>query len=170
MKRRQRKNGMFIIYILLLAVAFLAVGYALLSQNISVTGTATADANFAIIWQSPSITGSLGASGTAAPSLSGGDTILTINPVLDWPSAYVEVTATVKNNGGINAEITGVVPTNPVGTDIVVTYTPTFTVAQTLASGATTQVVIRVEYDDASGNQAPISETFGVVVTYTQDT
>lgn len=169
-KKKKKENGMLLVYISLIAVIFLVTGYALFSQNLSVSGTATADASFAIVWQTPSITGSFGASGTAAPSLSAGDTILTINPVLDGPGSYVEVTATVKNNGAINAEITGVVPTNPLGTDIIVTYTPTFTVAQTLAAGATTQVVIRVEYDDESSNQGSIEETFGVAVTYTQDT
>lgn len=168
--KRHKQNGMFSIYVSLIAIMFLAAGYALFSQDITVTGTATADASFALAWESQSITDSLGASGTAAPTLTSGDTILTINPVLDYPGAYVEVTATVRNTGAIDAEITGVAPTAPLGTDIVVTYTPTFTVAQTLASGATQQVVIRIEYDSDSSNQDPISETFGVVATYTQDT
>ena len=172
MKKRQvkGKNSMMLIYVLLAAIVFMVAGYAIFTQNVSVTGTATADANYALAWQNPTITTNVGGTATAIPTLSANNTILTINPVLEYPGAYVEVTASVKNIGGLPAKITNVVPTNPIGTDIVVTYTPTFAVDQTLAAGASTSVVIRVQYATASTNQEPISETFGMVVTYTQNT
>lgn len=168
-----KKRNVRLITILLLAVAFMATGYALLTQNISITGSATAGGTFEITWDAgtaPAITDSAGASATAAPTLTVSDTVLTINPVLDYPGAYVEVTATIENTGSLNAEITALTPTDPVGSDITWSVTPSFAVSQTLASSGTLEVVIRIEWDSGSTESGPINETFGIVIEYTQDT
>lgn len=170
MKKRksQRNNNVLLVYVLLIAVIFMVAGYALFSQNITLTGTASADADFSIVWTAPSITDSH-CSTTLAPALTMANTVLTMNPALEGPTCFVEVTTSVHNNGNIPAIITGLVPTDPVGTDMIVTYAPAFAEDQTIAAGATIPVVITVRYNDASENEDPISETFGVVVTYGQD-
>ena len=89
---------------------------------------------------------------------------------MQYPGAYVEVTATIQNAGSLDAIITGVNTTDPVGSDINWSVTPSFATNQTLASSGTMQVVIRIEWDAASTNSGPISEDFGVTVEYTQDT
>lgn len=172
MKRNnKRKSSAMLIYVLLGFVTFMVAGYALFSQNISVTGTASADANFSIVWQNVALkAGSTCTGGTVTPTLSGGNTILTINPTLSYPGACVEVQADVYNAGNVPAKVTNVTTTNPVGPDIDITYTPTFAIDQTLAAGASTTVVVKVAFDAASTNQAAISETFGVVVEYSQNT
>ena len=170
MKKRKnsKKNSMLLIYILLIAVIFMVAGYALFSQNITLTGTATADADFNIVWTAPTITAS-SCSTTANPVLTMGNTVLTVNPALQGPTCYVTVSTTVNNAGNIPAKITGIVPTNPIGADMVVTYTPTFAINQVLAAGASTPVTITVTYLATSTNQAAISETFGFVLTYGQN-
>lgn len=168
-----KKRNVRLITILILAVAVMATGYALLTQNITITGSASAGGTFDIAWSTssaPVITDSVGASSTGAPALTSNDTILTIDPVLDYPGAYVEVTATIENNGSLNAIITGLTPTDPVGSDITWSVTPSFAVSQTLAAAGTVEVVIRVEWDSGSTNSGPINENFGIVVEYSQDT
>lgn len=167
----RRKKNMKLIYVLLAGVILMVTGYALLTATIEVTGSATAGATFDIVWNNPVITANPGASTTGAPALTSGDTVLTIDPVLDYAGAYVEVTVDIKNQGTLDAIITALTPTEPVGSDILWSVTPTFAVDQTLASAATlTGVVIKVEWDIDSTNEGPINETFGIVVEYTQDT
>ena len=166
----RRKKNMKLIYVLLAGVILMVTGYALFSQTITVTGSASASSSFGITWSAATITANPNATSTLAPVLSAGDTVLTVNPVLDEPGAYVEVTATINNTGALDAIITALTPTDPIGTDILWSVTPTFAVAQTLATAGTLQVVIKIEWDSASTNPGPINETFGIVVEYTQDT
>ena len=166
---QNRKNSMLLIYILLVALIFMVAGYAVLSQNVSVIGTATADTNFAIAWFNPTITNSHGLTG-GIPSLTVGDSILTINPEFDAQGAFEEVTVDIKNNGNIPAIITGIVPTDPLGPGIEWTITPALTLNETLAAGASRTVVIRIEYPIESLVEGPISETFGLTVTFSQET
>lgn len=168
-KKLKKNNNMLLVYILLIAIVFMVAGYAVLSQNISITGTATSDTTFALDFSNATITDSSGLTG-GTPTLSGGDTILTINPAFEKPGSFVEVTVDITNNGSIPAKITGIVPTNPIGAGITWSVTPEFALDQVLQPAAYTTVVIRVEYPIGSTVQGPQSETFGVVVTYSQET
>lgn len=166
---KQVKNNMLLIYILLISIIFMVAGYAILSQNISVNGTATSNTSFAIAWVNPTITDSHGLTG-GIPTLSVGDSILTINPEFDAQGAFIEVTVDIKNNGNIPAVITDVVPTDPLGGGIEWSINPPINLAETLAPGASRTIVIRIEYPIESLVEGPISETFGLVVTYSQET
>lgn len=172
--KKRKKGNMKLIYILLLVVVFMATGYAVLTQTIEITGSATASTSLTVAWDAdtpPAITDSVGASSTGEPELTSGDTILTIDPVLDYPGAYVEVTATVENTGTLDAIITDLIPTDPVGSDIVWSVVPDFALDQVLVgTSGTVEVVIRIEWDSASTDPGPHNETFGVVVEYSQDT
>ena len=166
--KKAKKDNMLLIYVLGGAILFMAGAYAIFTQSITLTGTATADADFAIIWENASITDSK-CSATEAPTITVAGTVLTMNPELQGPTCFVTVSADVTNTGNIPAKITGIVPTSPIGTDMVVTYNPNFALNQTIGAGLSTPVEVTVTYNATSTNQAAISEVFGVVVTYTQD-
>jgi hypothetical protein len=87
-----------------LAVALvMVVGYALFSDTLTISGTATAEGNFDMQIISAEVTGEVGSTG-ATTQVSSDNNTLTINiPKLEYPGAYVDVTYKVKNAGSVPA-------------------------------------------------------------------
>ena len=167
-KSNKKRNPKMLIYVLLIVVIFMVSGYAILSQTIALSGTASADADFSIVWDNPVMSYSKGVN-MDAPTLSSGDTVLNFNPVLQQPGSSVTVTVNVKNNGNLPAVITNITTTDPVSSDIIVTYSPSFSIDQTLAPGASIPVDITVEYDSDVEEAHSLSEDFGIIVEYSQE-
>ncbi len=167
-KSNKKRDPKLLIYVLLIVVVFLVSGYAILSQTIALSGTASADADFSILWENPVVSSSNRVS-MDVPTLSSGNTVLNFNPVLQQPGSSVTVTVNVKNNGNLPAVITNITTTDPVVSDIIVTYSPSFSIDQTLAPGASIPVDITVQYNPAVTETQAISENFGIVVEYSQE-
>ena len=79
-KSNKKRNPKMLIYVLLIVVIFMVSGYAIFSQTIALSGTASADADFSIVWDNPVMSNSKGVN-MDAPTLSSGDTVLNFNPV-----------------------------------------------------------------------------------------
>jgi len=100
-----RRNRPLIIAVLA-ALLTLSIGYALFSQTINVTGTATGQGSFDMQITQASIVSQVGSSG-ATVSLSNSNHTLNISvPKLEYPGAYVDIQYTIQNKGTINALLT----------------------------------------------------------------
>lgn len=107
----QAKKKNRVIIALAVIVAFMAVGYAILQQQLTINGTANIDAKWAV--KITGIEGSFieGASNTfedmteIVPTFT--DTTATFNATLPIPGAEADYTITVKNEGTIPAMLNG---------------------------------------------------------------
>ena len=106
MKKSNKKNYVAIVLIVLLLA--LAVGYAAFSQTLTITGTATAKAG---TWDVKFTSASASASiveGTATnKAVVTNDQTVTVTVNLATPGDGSNVTATIKNNGTVDAKLTG---------------------------------------------------------------
>lgn len=106
MKKGTKKKYLIILLIVLLLG--LAVGYAVFSDTLRITGTANAKGSFDVIFTNctETIEGANIASTRAATNISADGDTLTVNAVdLGYPGAYVQYQVTIKNVGSIPAKV-----------------------------------------------------------------
>ena len=116
MKRKiANKTNLIIILIILLLV--LAIGYAVFSDILTISGTANAKGTFDLEFQNAEVVKNIGADieKTTAVISEDKDT-LTVNVAdLSYPGSGVEFAVDIVNVGSIPAEIQAVTPTNITG-------------------------------------------------------
>ena len=105
------KKKKVIIGVLALALVTI-VGYALFSDTLTISGTATAEGNLDMQIISAEVTGEVGSTGATTQVSSDNNTLTITVPKLEYPGAYVDVTYKIKNSGTIpvlydSYEITG---------------------------------------------------------------
>lgn len=154
MAKSKKKYLLAVLLILLLSVA---VGYAALSQNLRIEGTATANGNFELVFQDSAIASSVGADGSTA-SISTDGRILSFNMNLRHPGAGGTITAKVKNTGDIDAKLNGITFSGNDDADI--TITPNgFVRGQVIKAGESIDVSIDVVWNSTSSTAKTISFT-----------
>lgn len=131
------------------------IGYALLSETINISGTATASGEFNMEFSEVGPIVEAGSTGATA-QISGDKNTLTITvPRLEYPGASVEIPVTIHNAGTIDAKLDSIDVNGLTEEDrsIVVTHSG-LTENEELASGATKEMTIRVEWDPENNNPA----------------
>lgn len=146
----------------------LIVGYAIFSESITIGGTANASGDFDIIFNSVGVIKEVGSSGATATISTNKKALSVTVPKLEYPSAYVEIPVTIKNNGNITAKITGIQTSGLDNKDIKVTYNG---VAQNdrLTAGQEISMKIKVTWDIASTTIVD-NLAFTINITYEQAT
>jgi len=194
MKRINRRKDikLFILLILLLVIT---IGYALVSTTLKITGQATiTKQTWDVYWGVPTVTE--GSVTTTPPTRSedSGDpanTKLTWSTTLSLPGDYYEFTVDAVNNGSIDAMITGLtptvspaLPTNPDYIKYSVTYDDGVEPAlnhllakKTGNTPTTEKYKVKVYYDEAAATASSINGmtgnttyTFTLNITYGQAT
>lgn len=181
MKKSNKKNYIAIVLIVLLLA--LAVGYAAFSQTLTITGTATAKAGtWDVKFTNANATQSI-VDGTAANSaVVTNDKTVTVTVNLATPGDGSNVTATIKNNGTVDAKLTGFnvssanlakVSDTVYQTDAIKLTLPTVTQDGTdvIAAGSSKTFAFSVEWD-SSVNEATVgtgqTASFDITFTYEQ--
>lgn len=181
MKKSNKKNYIAIVLIVLLLA--LAVGYAAFSQTLTITGTATAKAGtWDVKFTNANATQSI-VDGTAANSaVVTNDQTVTVTVNLATPGDGSNVTATIKNNGTVDAKLTGFnvssanlakVSDTVYQTDAIKLTLPTVTQDGTdvIAAGSSKTFAFSVEWD-SSVNEATVgtgqTASFDITFTYEQ--
>ena len=106
MKQGTKKKYLIILLIVLLLG--LAVGYAIFTDTLTITGTANAKGSFDVRFISctPTIAGANISATTNATSISADGNELTVSAVdLKYPGAYVQYAVKIKNVGSIPAKV-----------------------------------------------------------------
>ncbi len=157
-------------------VLVLAVGFAIFSETITVTGTATAKGTFDVEFKSVGAhtgvgyTKQAGSADLAVISTDGNTLTVTVNK-LDYPGAYVSIPVVIANTGSIDAKLTSITETGLTSTSPVkVSYTGVAKDA-ILAAGKTLDLTINVEWlESDESNNTNVTATFSVELGYEQVT
>jgi hypothetical protein len=98
---KSKKRRIFI-YLLIIGILFMAIGFAIFSNALGITGTATTTGTFDIKFISAVPSNTVGCTPTATISADGKTLTITI-PDLAYPGAGSDIGVTVKNLGNISA-------------------------------------------------------------------
>ena len=160
-----RKMLYMILGIILLSVFSLTIVYAALSVTLNITGSTQITAsNWDIHLENPEVKS--GSVSSAVPTISGNNLSFTVN--LATPGDYYEFTVDVVNGGSIDAMIDSVVKTPELTSEQAkyikyeITYEngESINTNQTIKSGTSTPIKVRVEYrKDISASDLPSTAT-----------
>jgi len=146
--KKKSKNKIYTIVGLTVLLLSMAVGYAIFSGTLNITGTATSTGTYNISFFATSITAS--ADCTPVTTLSADKKTITISvPDLQKPGAFATISATVKNTGSISATLLSVNVTGNTDPNVTVTY-PTWTTGVVLAAGESYTFPITVTWASTS--------------------
>lgn len=161
------KNKNVLLVILLIAVMGMAVGYAALSQQLVINGTA----NITTEWDvhiksitSSSNNSSTGAKDKSTPSFTA--TSATFDVDLAYPGASASYIVTVENSGTINAmidEVTGIESANT-QEPTAIKYSINAVSKDELLAGTEKEYVVTVKWDE-SATQIPNTKTKTATIT-----
>lgn len=168
-----KKQNIAIIGIIVFVLA-LAIGYALFSETLTISGTASASGDFDVEFTS---IGDVTSSGyTKQPDsadiavIESGNNKLTITvDKLDYPGAYVEIPVTITNKGSVPAKLKQI---NQTGLDteegpIKVTYSGIAASEMPINQNETQNMTIRVEWlEDVETTASGV--TFTITLDYEQ--
>lgn len=192
MKKRQKNKKIIVVAIALLLV--ISIGYAAISTNLQINGTANIAATSWNVYFTNIQTTTGSVTPSTAPTTTGTSTTsLNYTVVLNNPGDFYEFTVDVKNGGTINAKIADNGVTNTAisaADDVYVNYSVTYSGGGTIAAGDklsksgatingvtdTRTIKVRVEFDpevtpaqlNAMGEN-PITLNLSFGLNYVQD-
>ncbi len=168
-----KKQNIAIIGVIVFVLA-LAIGYALFSETLTISGTATASGDFDVEFTSIGEVTSSGYTKQADSAdiavIESGNNKLTITVnKLDYPGAYVEIPVTITNKGSVPAKLKQI---NQTGLDteegpIKVTYSGIAASEMPINQNETQNMTIRVEWlEDVETTASGV--TFTITLDYEQ--
>ncbi len=164
-----KKQSIAIIAVVAFVLA-VAVGYALFSDRLTISGTATAQGNFDVNFTNATVSTQVGSTGATATISPDNANQLTINvPKLEYPGAYAEIDVTVTNQGSIPAVLESIdevgLTTDP---SVKVSYTGlTELKNQQVTQNGTQNFKIKVMWDESS-NASSQDVHFTITLNYKQ--
>ena len=173
MEKQTKKDKKVLVIIVLLILLGVAVGYAALSQTLTINGTARISSEWNVLFKSIELTSSSGAT-EAELTPTEGETSVTFDVTLEKPGSYAEYDIVVKNAGSIKAKLdkisTKTTLKDAVDTinaqepaDIVYTVTGE-DVGSILGANASTTYKVRVEWLSTS-DEIPATKTKKATIT-----
>ena len=167
-----KKKSIAIIGVIAFVLA-VAVGYALFSETLTVTGTATATGNFDVEFTKVGTITKVGYTGAgdseiAVNSPDKNTLTVTVNK-LDYPGAYVEIPVTITNKGSVSAKLKNINETGLTADSraIKVTYTGVAASDTPIDTNGTQEMNIKVEWDKTV-NTSSSDVTFQIQLEYEQ--
>lgn len=162
----KKKNKNLLLIILLIAILGMAVGYAALSQILTINGTANISADWDVKI-TKIVEGTLtGATSKVEPSVGADNLSATFNVDLAYPGASATYIVTVANEGTIDAKLESVdgIATANAAEPTVVTYSIDAVANDALAASATKDYTVTVTWD-ASDDTIPATTTKTATIT-----
>ena len=145
MKRKSNRRYYILALIVLLLV--LGGGYALLSETLNISGTATTSGEFGLEFNAATVgTPTSNAPGATATISVDKKTLTLAADSLTEPGAIVTYNVTIKNTKTIDAKLENIVITGTDNNDLKVTISPAFVQDTVLNAGATYDFNIVVEW------------------------
>lgn len=158
------------IAVLSVLVCVMAVGYALLSQQLTINGTATIDSTWKVEITGIEVTGTTGdgASVSATPNV----TSASFEATLVQPEDSVTYTVTIKNKGTLPAKVSSYSAVPGTNGNAIIYTVSGIAEGDTLAAGETKTFTVKVEYNPAITSQPANTDTtkaLTVTINYVQD-
>ena len=147
-------------------VLSLTVGYALFSQSLNIGGTASADGTFELVFDSIGTIVEKGSTGAEASNSQDKKTLTITVPNLEYPGAYVQIPAVIKNTGTVDAKLLGITTEGLSNDDMVVTYTG-LEQNDIIKSEEVRDIVITIKWKEASVTTSS-SLSFNIGLNYEQ--
>ena len=166
MKKKGRKG--FTALILLLLLLGVTIGYSILSDTLNINGTskiknATWKVHFTSV--SEGATGSVAP--VSAPAIASDELNVNYEVNLDKPGDFYQFTATVTNDGSVDAKLSSAPVLSGVSTaqDVYLNHTFTHTdgtavtAGETLTAGSSVTYIVKIEFDrNITKDQLPTAE------------
>lgn len=159
-------NNRLIIMVLALALT-MGIGYALLSDTITVTGTASTTGTFDIQVDSASVITEVGSTESTITISSDKNTVNINVPKLQYPGAYTTFSITLKNVGTVPTKLKDIVENALGDSEVEVTYSG-ITEQSTLAVNGSTTFTVKAEWKTAS-TQASAGANIDIDFVYEQN-
>lgn len=173
MEKQTKKDYKLLIILILLVLLAVPVGYAALSQTLTINGTAGISSEWNVKFKSITLASSSGATeAEATPSLADDKVVATFDVTLEKPGAYAEYTVIVENAGTINAKLYSITDLTTINaeapTDIVYSITGP-AVNDELNANAEHTYTVRVEWDaDSTAIPTEKEKTATIELVYDQ--
>ena len=167
MNKKAGKNT--VIGFLVVAILIMAAGYALLSSQLKITGTAGVTSSWNVAITSITEGTAIGTASNRTPASSTGTTA-TFDVELQKPGDSMTYDVTISNKGSLNAVLDSMVITEGIGGSEAITYSVTgVTKGTRLDVDTTNTVTVKVEWDDSLSTMPEItSKTLTVTLNYVQ--
>lgn len=167
MEKQTKKDKKFLIILVLLVLLGVAVGYAALSQTLTINGTAKIASDWKVVFKSITLADSSGATQAESTPSKDSDTSVTFNVTLEKPGSYAEYTIVVENQGTIDAKLSAITDLATINAteskDIIYTITGP-EVGSELAASASATYTVRVEWK-ADSEEIPTVKTKTATIT-----
>lgn len=172
MKKTKRNYVVIALVIILLT---LAIGYAAFSDTLTISGTANAKGTFDMSFESASIDldtakGIDKTNSSAKVNASDSNKLDVVIKDLAYPGAGASVTAVIKNNGTVDAKLTGLNFTGNNDTDIEISYPTDLVEGEIVPAKGTCTVTFTVKWKTNSTLTTEKSLDFSAVLEYEQST
>lgn len=167
MNKKAGKNT--VIGFLVVAILIMAAGYALLSSQLKITGTAGVTSSWNVAITSITEGTAIGTASNRTPASSTGTTA-TFDVELQKPGDSMTYDVTISNKGSLNAVLDSMVITEGIGGSEAITYSVTgVTKGTRLDVDTTNTVTVKVEWDDSLSTMPEVTnKTLTVTLNYVQ--
>lgn len=167
MNKKAGKNT--VIGFLVVAILIMAAGYALLSSQLKITGTAEVTSSWNVVITAITEGTAIGTAKNRTPATSTGTTA-TFDVELQKPGDSMTYDITISNKGSLNAVLDSMVITPGEGGSEAITYSVTgVTEGTRLDVDTTNTVTVKVEWDDSLSTMPEVTtKTLTVTLNYVQ--
>ena len=153
------------------AILVFGVGYALFSDTITVSGTATTTGTMNVVVDSANVESSVGAGSTNTAAVAGdGKSVTLAVPALEYPGSSVTFTINLKNTGTLGAKVSNITPTGlgEAADDLVITYNGLAVNDVISGNNGTDTVTVTVTWNEQS-SKGFSGQPFSIVFDFTQN-
>ena len=167
MNKKAGKNT--VIGFLVVAILIMAAGYALLSSQLKITGTAGVTSSWNVAITAITEGTAIGTARNRTPASSTGTTA-TFDVELQKPGDSMTYDVTISNKGSLNAVLDSMVITEGIGGSEAITYSVTgVTKGTRLDVDTTNTLTVKVEWDDSLSTMPEVTnKTLTVTLNYVQ--
>ncbi|MBR2828650.1 MAG: hypothetical protein IKE70_05415 [Bacilli bacterium] len=168
MKKKENGRKGFVFLLLLLLLLAVTIGYSILSDTLNINGTSKISG---ATWKVHFTNVSSGSTGSVtpvqAPKISNDELSITYQVNLDKPGDFYEFTATVKNDGSVDAKLANapILTGLSAGQDVYLNHTFTHLdgsrvkTGEVLEAGESVVYKVKIEFDSTIlNNQLPTAE------------
>ncbi len=162
----RRKNQ--IMLMLLIMVAIMAIGYAVFSTTLNISGTSSIESNWNVLFTNiQELSKTNGVTINNTPTASG--TTATFDVSLESPGDAIEYQITIANQGTLDAVIENIETTETENSALLFEVSGINKVDK-LAKNTTTTFNIKISYDESISSQPEeLNKTLTINITYVQD-
>ena len=155
-------------FVLLIAVAIMTIGFAAFSTNLNISGTSSIESNWSVVFTNiQELSKSSGVTINSAPTASG--TTATFDVSLESPGDNIEYQITVANQGTLDAIIENIETTETENSALLFEVSG-INKGDKLAKNTQMTFNIKISYDESITSQPEnLNKTLTITITYVQD-